>query len=89
MVGQDADIVLWDPAETRAIRQADSHHGADYTPWEGFDVTGWPVRTILRGQMVMDGGALVGAATGGHVARGAGDVAVSPRSTVPGPAPSL
>lgn len=71
MVGQDADIVLWDPAETRAIRQADLHHGADYTPWEGFEVTGWPVRTILRGQTVMEGGALVGAATGGHVARGA------------------
>lgn len=55
-VGSDADLVLWDPAETRTIKQADLHHGADYTPYEGLEVTGWPVRTILRGRTVMAGG---------------------------------
>ncbi len=75
MVGMDADIALWDPGLTRPIRQADLNHGADYTPWEGFDVTGWPVRTILRGQTVMLDGELKGAPTGGHIARGAPEVA--------------
>lgn len=74
MVGMDADIVLWDPALTRPIRQADLHHGADYTPWEGFDITGWPVRTILRGRTVMLDGVPGANATGNHVARSAPEI---------------
>lgn len=71
-IGADADIVLWDPTITRPIRQADLHHGADYTPWEGFEVTGWPVRTLLRGVSVMRDGALTGLAPAGlHLARAA------------------
>lgn len=57
-VGADADIVLWDPQICRKIRQEDLHHGCDYTPFEGFEVTGWPVLTMLRGQIVVDQGAL-------------------------------
>ena len=34
-VGFDADIALWDPNLKKPIRQADLHHGSDYTPWEG------------------------------------------------------
>ena len=41
-VGFDADIVLWDPKLKKTIRQSDLHHGSDYTPWEGFEVIGWP-----------------------------------------------
>lgn len=69
-IGADADIVLWDPQMRRQIRQADLHHGADYTPWEGFEVTGWPVRTLLRGVSVMQGGDLTGARPAGiHLSR--------------------
>ncbi len=68
-VGKDADIVLWDPDAQRTITQNDLHHGSDYTPWEGFEVTGWPVRTILRGQTVMIDGTPTGAPDGTHVAR--------------------
>ncbi len=69
MVGKDADIVLWDPALTRPIKQDALHHGSDYTPWEGFEVTGWPVRTILRGRTVVKDNTPVGEAIGTHVAR--------------------
>jgi dihydropyrimidinase len=41
-VGFDADIALWDPKLKKPIRQADLHHGSDYTPWEGFEATGRP-----------------------------------------------
>jgi dihydropyrimidinase len=68
-IGKDADIVLWDPALTRTITQDDLHHGSDYTPWEGFKVTGWPVRTVLRGQTVMLDGTPVGRPEGLHIAR--------------------
>lgn len=74
MVGADADITLWDPGIKKPIQQADLHHGSDYTPWEGFEVTGWPARTILRGETVMKDGAPIGAPTGTHLKREAPDV---------------
>lgn len=74
IVGADADIALWDPTLTKPIRQVDLNHGSDYTPWEGFKVTGWPVRTILRGVTVAKNGAPVSAPTGIHLERTAPDV---------------
>jgi dihydropyrimidinase len=59
-VGVDADIALWDPNRKEVIRQEILHHGADYTPWEGFEVTGWPVMTILRGKVIAEEGRVVG-----------------------------
>jgi len=59
-IGSDADIVLWDAARKMTISQAILHHGSDYTPYEGFAVTGWPVRTILRGRTVMLEGKVTG-----------------------------
>ena len=48
-VGRDADLVLWDPATRRTLRQADLHHTSDYTPYEGMEMTGAPVRVLVRG----------------------------------------
>ena len=59
-VGGDADIVLWDPDKDVTITQDLLHHGADYTPWEGFEVRGWPVATLVRGAVVADRGDIVG-----------------------------
>ncbi len=36
------------------------HGGADYTPYDGLKVTGWPVTTIVRGKPVVRDGVLVG-----------------------------
>jgi dihydropyrimidinase len=58
--GFDADIVLWDPNRKETIRQELMHHGADYTPYEGLEVTGWPVMTVLRGKVVMQDGEILG-----------------------------
>jgi dihydropyrimidinase len=60
-VGADADLVLWDPNRKETIRQAILHHGTDYTPWEGYEVVGWPVRTIMKGRLAYDDGRIVGA----------------------------
>ncbi|MDH3030957.1 dihydropyrimidinase [Methylobacterium fujisawaense] len=54
--GFDADLTLWDPNRRETIRQANLHHGSDYTPWEGFEVTGWPVMTIAGGQVIAEDG---------------------------------
>ena len=58
--GYDADLVLWDADRKVTISQALMHHGSDYTPWEGYEVTGWPQATILRGEVVMQGGEILG-----------------------------
>ncbi|MCW5713042.1 MAG: dihydropyrimidinase [Bauldia sp.] len=58
--GFDADLVLWDPQRKETIRQEILHHGADYTPYEGLAVTGWPVMTILRGKPVFEEGRILG-----------------------------
>ena len=69
-VGADADIAIWDPDRKVTIRQEILHHGSDYTPYEGLEVTGWPVTTIVRGETVVRDGALVGSRSAGqHVSR--------------------
>jgi dihydropyrimidinase len=69
-VGADADIAIWDPHRKTTIRQAILHHGSDYTPYEGFEVTGWPMTTMVRGKIVVLDGVMVGgSATGEHIAR--------------------
>ncbi len=55
-VGADADIALWDPSRRVTLTQDLMHHGSDYTPYEGLEVTGWPVTTMVRGTVVFDGG---------------------------------
>jgi dihydropyrimidinase len=54
--GSDADLVLWDPGRRTAITNALLQHAIDYTPYEGMEVTGWPVATIRRGTIVMRDG---------------------------------
>ena len=63
-VGSDADIAIWDPERKETISQTLLHHGADYTPYEGIAVTGWPVSTMVRGKFVVRDGTLVGAKSG-------------------------
>ena len=52
-VGSDADIVLLDPRQRKIVRAAELHE-ADYSPWEGRDLTAWPSMTILRGKIVVE-----------------------------------
>ncbi|MGQ0733926.1 MAG: dihydropyrimidinase [Acidobacteriota bacterium] len=54
--GSDADLVLWDPARQTTITNALLQHVIDYTPYEGMQVTGWPVTTVRRGEVVMQDG---------------------------------
>ena len=57
--GSDADIVLIDPTIHRPLTMDDIHLG-DYSIWEGWDIQGWPVTTILRGKVVVENGQLLG-----------------------------
>ena len=58
-IGMDADIAIWDPEETRTVRLEDQHDAMDYTPYDGMELTGWPVTVLSRGERVIDAGRLV------------------------------
>jgi dihydropyrimidinase len=68
-IGSDADIALWDPTRQLTLTNEMLQHGADYTPYEGLAVTGWPVRLLVRGKTVMDQGSIVRAAEGRYLSR--------------------
>jgi dihydropyrimidinase len=54
--GADADLVLWDPGKRVTITNALMQHVIDYTPYEGMEVTGWPVATVKGGRVAMRDG---------------------------------
>ena len=68
-VGSDADLVLWDPNETRAIRDEDMFSGAGFSVYAGWEVTGWPTMTIRRGEVVFEDGAIRAEAGSGQLLR--------------------
>jgi dihydropyrimidinase len=57
--GSDADLVLIDPAIRKTLTR-DDFHVSDYSPWEGWAVSGWPVTTLLRGKVIADRGQVLG-----------------------------
>lgn len=57
--GSDADIAVLDPTRRGKIRKEELHE-TDYSPWEGHDIYAWPVMTVLRGKIVVDGGKYIG-----------------------------
>ncbi|KFC73080.1 Dihydropyrimidinase [Bosea sp. LC85] len=59
-VGADADIAIWDPERRVTITHDRLADGSDYTPYEGMEITGWPVLTMVRGRVVVRDGELVG-----------------------------
>jgi dihydropyrimidinase len=81
--GSDADLVLWDPTKKVTITNALMQHAIDYTPYEGLEVTGWPVTTLRRGEVVMrDGKVQAAPGTGRFLPRGPYDM-VKPRGLSP------
>ena len=58
--GRDADLVLFDPNARRTLHSADLHHTSDYTPYEGFELTGAVRSVFVRGRPVIRDGAFVG-----------------------------
>jgi dihydropyrimidinase len=55
-IGSDADIVLWSQDQRVCITNAQLHHAVDYTPYEGLEVTGWPMYCFSRGELLVKNG---------------------------------
>lgn len=53
--GSDADIVIWDPSRKLTYGLAYAHHRTDYNLYEGWELTGFPEKVFLRGNLIVDG----------------------------------
>jgi dihydropyrimidinase len=58
--GSDADIVLIDPGANHTIQQGGLHSECDYSVWDGWRCPGYPVTTMLRGEILVEDGEWVG-----------------------------
>ena len=63
-VGYDADFTVVDMKRTETITHAQAGSKAGWTPYDGKQVTGWPVGTFVRGTRVMWEGEIVTPSTG-------------------------
>lgn len=57
--GYDADFTIVDMNRTETITDAWSATKSGWTPFDGMEVTGWPVATVIRGNFVMRDGEIV------------------------------
>lgn len=64
-VGADADIAIWDPEVRQVLTHSMLDDGSDYTPYEGLEITGWPILTMVRGNVVVRDGQLAAEKGGG------------------------
>jgi dihydropyrimidinase len=58
-VGADADLTVVDPDLTRRVTAGMLRSRSDFSLYEGRELTGWPVLTMLRGEVVMRDGEVI------------------------------
>ncbi len=60
--GSDADIVIWDARQKVDYGASVAKQRTDYNLYEGWQLVGFPVKTFLRGHLIVDDGKWAGAA---------------------------
>lgn len=59
-VGSDADIVILDMDKKIKVTPEMTYSRADFTIYDGMELTGWPATTILRGKVVYEDNQVTG-----------------------------
>ncbi|MFQ5825901.1 MAG: dihydroorotase family protein [Dehalococcoidia bacterium] len=55
-VGSDADLVILDMEKAKKVRNEELLHFSDFSIYEGMELKGWPVLTMLRGKVIVKDG---------------------------------
>ena len=58
-IGSDADLVLLDLHKKQKVTTELLKSGSDYNIYEGWEVEGWPVMTLVRGRVVFEEGEII------------------------------
>jgi dihydroorotase (multifunctional complex type) len=67
--GSNADLTIVDLTKKHKIDASRFHSKAKYSPFDGREVEGVPVKTFVNGQLVMDDGEIIGKPGGGQIIR--------------------
>ncbi len=65
-IGADADLVVFDPKAPFKISARSHHQNVDYTPYEGFNGKGKPIKVLSRGKLIVDNNKFLGASGDGQ-----------------------
>lgn len=66
--GAFGDVMILDPNLTHTVDAEDDPSHSDYTPFQGWALTGWPIMTVRRGEVVYEDGRVTGRAGSGRPA---------------------
>ncbi len=66
------------------MHPAELQDGVDYSPYEGLELTGWPITIVLGGKVMVRDGKLVGNRGDGRYRSRSRSAFVDGRSPVPG-----
>lgn len=58
--GTDADLVIIDREKSMEISSDKTHYKVGWTPYDGIEVNGMPVKTISRGEIIAQEGEVIG-----------------------------
>jgi dihydropyrimidinase len=58
-VGADGDVVVFDPERRATLACESLHQNVDYSPYEGWEVLGYPITVVSRGEIVVQDGQFV------------------------------
>ncbi len=68
-VGTDADIMIFDPHRKVTVDYRNMETNCDWSPYQGWELTGYPHITLLRGRVIAKQGQFVGQIGGGKFIR--------------------
>jgi dihydropyrimidinase len=79
VAGADADLVVIDPDATKPIVAGDHFGPIGYSPYDGMQLSGWPVLTVRRGVVCADAGRVSASAGDGRfLHRSLPDTSITP-----------
>jgi dihydroorotase-like cyclic amidohydrolase len=59
-IGADADFAIVDLANSKPLNALELSSQSDYSLYENFDLYGWPVHTVNRGDVIVENGKITG-----------------------------
>jgi dihydropyrimidinase len=59
-IGSDADVVIFDPERRVTLSYETLHQNVDYTPYEGWEVQGYPVTVLSHAEVIVSDDAFSG-----------------------------
>jgi dihydropyrimidinase len=66
-VGSDADLAIWNPKLHKKIKDEDIFSKAGFSIYQGWEVTGWPITIIRRGEIVYQHGKILAKPGSGQI----------------------